>query len=219
MLLQKQYAVVINGSFSSNRRNEVSVLTIILFFLCTAALFIHSKKIWVNVTKLLLSFVVTLNGIYGLLDYSSAASKMIYNDFFARSHHLSLDERGMMEICAETAKILEKVVYHVPTILCAVLLYIMIKVLVRRSFLKKPHSSKLTVTVTLLSMLFLPIYCCVAFGLGMNNTIYNMIPAMLMLAAYITEAMTLPLMVFSTMCYTAERYFSQNTTTKYRRSF
>ncbi len=190
-------------------------LTYVIFILCSIALFINFKNIWINLIKLLLSFAITLGGIEGILHFTSNTSEIIKNDFAARGQ-LTIDEQGMLSLCSETADILGKVVYHIPTVLCAILLYIMLKVLIRRSILKMPHSSEITVKLTLAFILILPFYCCVAYGLGLDNKIYNMMPIMLTLAVYISEAMMLPLAVFSILCETAYQYFSENTATKYK---
>lgn len=192
-------------------------MTFVFFVICSIALFVNFKNIWVNIVKLVLALAVTLNGIQGIMRYASASKAIIMKDFYSRPQ-LTIDERGMMEICSETVGILGKVVYHMPTVLCAVLLYIMIKVLIRRSFMRRPHASVLTVNLTLLFMLFFPLYCAVAYGLGLHNPIYNMMPLMLTLAVYVMQSMVLPLTVFVMLCTEAERYFSENTATKYKES-
>ncbi len=192
-------------------------MTTVVFLLCSISLFINFKNLWFNAVKLLLSLAVTINGIQGIIHYESNAIAIISRDFLSRGE-LTMDERGMMEICSETAVTLGKVVYHVPTILCAVLIYIMLKVLIRRSVMHMPHSSTVTVNLTIIVVLILPFYCGIAYGAGMDNSIYNMMPLVLQLSLYTAQTMILPLMAFTVLCYVSEQYFSENTLTKYKTS-
>ena len=188
-------------------------MTLFFFALCVVTLFIHFKNKWFNVLKIVISLAITLNGIDSVMNYSRKMSAEIYAGFVSNGP-INSDQRGMMNICFDTVADLEKVSYYIPAVMCIILGYVMIRVLIRR--VKKPYSSELTVKMTVIIMLLLPFYCCVAYGLGLNNPMYNMIPVMLKLALILSEIMILPLMTFSFMCEEAKNYFSENTMSMYR---